>query len=78
MVEVSSLLELFVDGTTGVLAGGALKKLLKASLPISIVVEFDGSVGPLLVGDDKPSKSDDPELLSTDTRVEDFGLFELP
>lgn len=73
---VRSLLELFEDDGGGAgLVTGALRKLLKASVLKSIAVEFDGGDGAtLLVGEDKPSKSEDPELLSTGTRFDVFGL----
>lgn len=74
---VRSLLELFEVGGTDafVTDTGALRKLLKASVLKSIVVEFDGGDGATLVGEDKPSKSDDPELLSIiGARFEVFGL----
>lgn len=73
------MLELFEVGGTDALVVGALRKLLKASVLKSMVVELDGGDGTLLVGEDKPSKSDDAELLSTDggARIEVFGLPEL-
>lgn len=81
VVVVRSLLELFEDGWTGALVVavvGALRKLLKASVLKSIVVGFDGGNGTLLVGDDRPSKSNDPELLSIiGARFDVFGLPEL-
>lgn len=73
MFEVRSLLELFEVGGVALVAG-ALRKLLKASVLKSIAVEFVGGDGAVLVGDDRPSKSDDPELLSTGTRFDVFGL----
>lgn len=75
-----SLLELFEAGGSddAFVVGGALRKLLKASVLKSMAVELDGGDGALLVGDDRPSKSDDAELLSTGgARIEVFGLPEL-
>lgn len=70
-------MELVVEGGTDALVTGALRKLLKASVLRSIVVEFDGGDGALPVGEHKPSKSNDAELLSTGARFEVFGLPEL-
>lgn len=74
------LFKLVADAGTGAVAalvGGALRKLLNASVLKSIAVEFDGGVGTVPVGEDKPSKSDDAELLSIGARFEVFGLPEL-
>lgn len=71
-------MELFEAGGADTLVVGALRKLLKASVLKSIVVEFDGGDGALLVGEDKPRRSDDPELLSTTgARFDVLGLPEL-